>query len=219
MNSLEEQSLFQNTESDHRITEKQGRRRERIDSRLRDRRRKRQRHLKKGHTNIPEWLAPEALAVLEQQIREIDAGHGRSARRDRVNRQDARSLKPVALKHLTEGAIVDAWVPYADGTGYKRRPAVVITADKFTVTAFPLTTSKRQKRRSPSVDLVNWEQSRLSRPCALVQRRVTMPRTDILSVDGELVGDDRAQFYMWANMLNPSVEPFRKMARSLTNVA
>lgn len=197
---LEEDNLFLNSESDLHLADKAHTSRRIVDGRLRDRRKKRYRLLKERASVIPDWLSTEQLDELAEQVRDIDTHHHRKSRRDIAYRQDRKSLKPVAMKKLVPGAIVDAWVPFEDVEDYKRRPAAVISATKFDVEVFPLTTSIGHRRlKSPIYILEHWEESGLSRPTGMLQRRVKIPRSSVMTASGHLMHEDLAKFTIWAN--------------------
>lgn len=210
----EEDVLFATVESDERNSAKARKSRKRIEGRLKDRSKKRARLEKKGRKSFEPWLEDAALGDLRQQLRDIDSQHHRKSRSDRAVRQSRKMLKPVALNRLRPGVIVDAWVPYMDADDYKRRPAVVITASKWDVDIFPLTSSLGHRRlKVPIHVLENWEESGLARPSGMQQRRVTIGRNRLLGVSGELVGTDRAQFHMWVNISS------RKASDALQQIA
>lgn len=203
MNTEEENNLFATAESDARNSARAERARQRIEGRLKDRTKKRNKLLKKGRRDLEPWLRTESLAELEGQLRDIDATHHRKSRSDRAVRQDNKALKPVALKHLAPGVIIDCWVPFVDSADYKRRPAVVVSADEYDVRVFPLTSSLGHRRlKTPIHVLENWQEEGLSRPTGMQRRVVVIARTSILGVSGELTGDDRQQFYAWVNSDN-----------------
>ena len=196
----EEEDLFATAESDERNSARVQHSRRRVEDLLRDRTKKRNRLRKKGRTDLEPWLREDALSTLRRQIREMDTYHHRKTRSDRAVRQDRKSLKPIALKHLKPGTIIDCWVPFVDTDDYKRRPAVVIEADKYDVRLYPLTTSLGHRRlKIPIYLLHRWAESGLSRPTGMQRRPVTVPRSDVLAVTGELLGEDRSQFYLWVN--------------------
>lgn len=196
----EEEDLFTTAESDERNSARVRHSRRRVEDRLRDRTKKRNRLLKKGRAELEPWLQDESLAALRKEMRDMDTNHHRKSRGDRGVRQNNKALKPVALKHLAPGVIIDCWVPFVDSNDYKRRPAVVIEADRHDVRVYPLTTSLGHRRlKTPIHMLDRWQDSGLSRPTGMQRRDVTIPRTAILGVSGELVGDDKSQFYLWVN--------------------
>lgn len=196
----EEDILFATAESDDRNSARVRRGRRRVADILKDRSKKKARLKKKGRSEFDPWLEEESLEELRKQLREIDDSHHRKSRSDRAHQNSKRALKPVPMKYLQPGAIVDTWIPFVDRDDYKRRPAVVISADQWSVDVFPLTSSLRHRRmKVPMHILEEWEASGLSRPTGMQQRRVTIARADVLDVSGELKGSDRAKFFQWRN--------------------
>lgn len=195
-----EEELFATAESDADVSAKAHQARKRVQNHLIDRTKKRLRHLKKGHTDLPPWLQANHLAELAEELRIIDSTHHRSTRTERAIKQDAKSLRPVAMKQLRPGVIIDCWVPFADTDDYKRRPAVVTRASKHDVRIFPLTTSLGHRRlKTPIYVLHHWEESGLHRATGMQRREVTIARSDVLGVSGELMGEDRSEFFRWRN--------------------
>lgn len=200
MDIKEEEDLFATAESDERNSARARRSRRRVEDRLRDRTKKRNRLRKKGRTDLEPWLRDDALADLQTQVRAIDSNHHRKSRSDRAVRQNSKALKPVALKHLAPGVIIDCWIPFVDSDDYKRRPAVVIEANAYDVRVYPLTSSLGHRRlKTPIHILDNWVESGLTRPTGMQRRDVTIARSSILGVSGELVGNDKNQFHLWVN--------------------
>lgn len=195
-----EEDMFATAEADADVSAKAHRARKRIQNRLTDRTKKRHRHLKKGHTELQPWLQREHLDQLSEQLRVIDSTHHRDTRTERAVRQDTKSLRPVAMKHLQPGVIIDCWVPFTDTDDYKRRPAVVVEANKHEVRVFPLTTSLGHRRlKTPIYLLHHWAESGLNRPTGMQRREATIARSDVLGFSGELIGEDRSEFFRWRN--------------------
>lgn len=205
VNTEEEIHLFATAESDDRNSARAKRARQRVEGRLKDRTKKRNKLLKKGRTDLEPWLREDSLAELRGQLREIDSTHHRKTRSDRAVHQNNKALKPIALKHLSPGVIIDCWIPFVDSADYKRRPAAVIQADENDVRVFPLTSSLGHRRlKTPIHVLDNWQEEGLSRPTGMQRREVVISRASILDVSGELTGDDRRQFHLWVNTGNRS---------------
>lgn len=104
----------------------------------------------------------------------------------------SRDLRPPALLTLQPGTVVWAHIPFQDDPGTtKARPAVVLTARPDEVDLVPLTSSRRRLHFG-AVELQDWAQAGLTRPCGLARRIVTVDRrTDVLNVIGALSDTDR----------------------------
>jgi hypothetical protein len=104
-----------------------------------------------------------------------------------------RGAKPVAQRQLVPGAVAYAQVPFADGTGWKSRPAVVVAVRGREVTVRPITTDRRWKTRSDLryVFIDDWESAGLNRPSAVCPRQVTLDRMAITGLVGCLSESDR----------------------------
>lgn len=85
---------------------------------------------------------------------------------------------------LTPGAVVIAHVPYADGTGSKRRPAVVLRASRHDVEVLPVT-SKPPRRRGGTA-LADWEPAGLRQPSTVRHTPVLIDRRDVDVALGQL---------------------------------
>jgi hypothetical protein len=107
-----------------------------------------------------------------------------------------KALKPPALSALAPGTVVLAQVPYAEETGWKTRPAVILTVGDRVVGVQPVTSSYSRDDFG-CLELDDWAQAGLSRPCALMRRSVELDRRlDLISVVGQLSARD------WASCLN-----------------
>lgn len=209
---VEEAFKLDTAEVDAQLSARARRAHKRVDDLLRDRTRKRQRLLKRGRDVVDPWLHPEALQRHADELRQMSTHHHSHSRGDRATRQSRKALKPVALTHLKPATIVDAWVPFADSDEYKRRPAVVVSADRFDVRLFPLTSSVQHRRlKVPLHLLAEWRQSGLNRPTGMQQVEVEVPRTRILGVTGQLHGEDLQVFHRWSN-------PDRKSAAAISRM-
>lgn len=196
-----EEEIFATAESDDRNSARARRARRRIEDRLKDRTKKRRRLQKKGRTDFEPWLRQDALDELQTQLRDIDNNHHRKSRSDRAVKQTMKAIKPIALTKLTPGVIIDCWVPFVESSQYKRRPAVVIRADDHDVHVYPLTSSLGHRRlKTPIHVLDHWKESGLSRPTGMQRREVTISRSSVLGVSGELIDEDRKQFHIWASI-------------------
>lgn len=188
-------------EAEDRAGQRLNRAHKRATDAYRDRSRKARRYRGRGRSDesLPFWLRESALQPLREQVREFATAHSREVRSDRVNGQSARALKPIARKHLTPGTIADAWVPYQDGTDYKRRPVAVGRVDRRgDVHVYPITTSLRRFNRIDKlIEIADWRGAGLKRACGVVGREVVLPRTDIIGRLGELQGSDADQFDEW----------------------
>lgn len=106
-----------------------------------------------------------------------------------------KNLRPVPWTSLRPGAVVDAWVPYDDGPGYKRRPAVVVEATKSGVILFPITTKVHRVAWRPGYVLALAREAGLrERRSAVLWRTVVVDRVEVLSLRGRLAGADHEEF-------------------------
>lgn len=99
----------------------------------------------------------------------------------------SRHLRPPAVMTLQTGTVVWARIPFQDEPDTtKARPAVVLAARSDEVDLVPLTSSRRRIDFG-AVELQDWAQAGLTRPCGLARRIVTVSRRiDILNVIGAL---------------------------------
>lgn len=103
--------------------------------------------------------------------------------------QSLRALQAPSLEQLQPGTVVLAQIPYADGTGWKTRPAVVISAETDRVQVLPATTVRRDQYSC--VQLHEWADAGLTRPTYVQERSVEVERkTEITSVRGRLSDRD-----------------------------
>jgi mRNA-degrading endonuclease toxin of MazEF toxin-antitoxin module len=119
----------------------------------------------------------------------------------RLNRRirDWNSARPVPINAFRQGVVVWADVPYADGTGSKGRPAVIIDASGSTVTLLPVTSSL-SRRRFPwtCVELSGWDEAGLNRPCAVQHRLVQVDRCAVTEILGALNPYDHSVVCAWS---------------------
>lgn len=99
-------------------------------------------------------------------------------------------IEPVPRRSLVPGAVVWAHIPFTAESQWKTRPAVVVAVEGREVTLLPITGSPAGRRRLDAVELRHWESAGLTRPCAVLQRRVTLDRMDIVDLAGHLHPDD-----------------------------
>ena len=104
-----------------------------------------------------------------------------------------RGAKPVAQRQLRPGVVAYAQVPFADGSGWKSRPVVVISTQGREIKVRPITTAKQWKAGpNPTIVPINdWERAGLSRPSAVSSRTVTLDRMAVTGLVGELSVPDR----------------------------
>lgn len=107
-----------------------------------------------------------------------------------------RSLRPLAWTALLPGVVVDAWIPYSDGTGYKRRPAVVVRVVGGRVQVYPVTSKVRRFACAGSRGLVVSDVVAAGLPTAsaVVWRVVEIDRREVLRRRGALCGPDLDAF-------------------------
>jgi hypothetical protein len=148
--------------------------------------------LRRG-ADLPDYLAP----YLPDRRRPWAARpRGRpAAGRSRRYGTGNRALRPVARGVLRPGVVLRAWVPFADGAGYKCRPVVVIAVTAREVDVFPVTSRLRRfhdGRRG--YVLTTPEAAGLRDASAVVWRPTRLARADLLGTVGELTGLDRRVF-------------------------
>jgi hypothetical protein len=119
----------------------------------------------------------------------------------RLNRRirDWNCPRPVPINAFREGVVVWADIPFADGTGSKGRPAVVVDASGSAVTLLPVTSSP-SRRHFPRlyVELSDWDEAGLNRPCAVQQRLVRVDRSSVSEILGKLDPYDHSVvFGLW----------------------
>jgi hypothetical protein len=117
-----------------------------------------------------------------------------------------RSLRPVPWTALKRGVVVDAFVPFEDGTGYKRRPAVVLrihygpASYGRRICLIPVTSRVSKVTGRP------WLGTVISRPgsaglrpepSAMLWRPVVVERIDFLGVVGALAEADLSVLDSW----------------------
>lgn len=92
-----------------------------------------------------------------------------------------RGCRPVALSSIERGAVVEAIIPFADGTGWKRRPAIVVDRLGTEVTLVPCFTRRRELPWD--CELEPRLQAQFSRPTVLRPRKtVTVDRIDVIAL-------------------------------------
>jgi hypothetical protein len=135
---------------------------------------------------------------LSRQVRRYQYGPDPELRRLNRRIRDWNSVRPVPINAIRQGVVVWADVPFADGTGSKGRPAVVIDASGSTVTLQPVTSSL-SRRRCPwrYLELSGWDEAGLSRPCAVQQRRVQVDRV-VTEILGVLNPYDHSMVFAWS---------------------
>lgn len=82
--------------------------------------------------------------------------------------------------------MVRAHVDFADGTGWKTRPVVVVRADAFDLEVLPATTSRRGRVLRDHVEVVDLTAAGLLLPTAVCRRPIVIERRDIVEVVGAL---------------------------------
>jgi hypothetical protein len=112
----------------------------------------------------------------------------------RVNKRIRRlnCPQPPAKAALRPGTVVWAEIPFADGSGTKTRPAVVIERARRYVVVRPVTSApKRARYARTQTELSGWKSAGLSRPSAVQSRLVELDRSAVGDVVGVLAGADR----------------------------
>jgi hypothetical protein len=117
-------------------------------------------------------------------------------RPDASRQTSNRSLRPLAWTALLPGVVVDAWIPYSDGTGYKRRPAVVVRVVGGCVQLYPITSKVRRFACAGQRGRVVSDVAAAGLPVAsaIVWRIVEVERRDLLRQRGALRGADLEEF-------------------------
>lgn len=118
-------------------------------------------------------------------------GPGRDSEEQGPKVRKLNEVRPVAKKRLRQGAVVWARVPFADGTGEKKRPAVVEERVGRTVTLRPITTSNNRHRLNAH-EVIDLTAAGLIRPSGVGLQSRQVDLIDVLSVVGELGHDDEA---------------------------
>ena len=104
-----------------------------------------------------------------------------------------RGAKAIPARQLKPGVVAYAQVPFADGTGWKSRPAVVVSVQGREVVVRPITTRREWKIRSAlSVPLRDWEKAGLSRPSEVAPLSVVLDRMEVTGIVGRLTDADLA---------------------------
>jgi hypothetical protein len=127
---------------------------------------------------------------------------GRSGRADArrswpVPGTSHKAIKPPALSSLEAGTVVLAHVPFAERDDWKTRPAVILTVGDRAVVVQPVTSSWTRGAFG-CLELADWSDAGLSRPCALMRRSVNLDRRlDLISVIGHLSARDWESVVAW----------------------
>jgi hypothetical protein len=105
-----------------------------------------------------------------------------------------RALRPVPWTALVRGTVVDAFVPFEEGTGWKRRPAVVLgVEDDRRIRIIPVTSGvgevKDRRRRGAVISQSDTAGLR-PEPSAMLWRPTAVERTDLIRVCGALAKVD-----------------------------
>ena len=105
------------------------------------------------------------------------------------------SVTKVAYRFLKPGVVVRAEIPYADGTGRKVRPSIVVSAGSRFVELMPCTSSPRATRRFDVAihDLAS--AGLLKATKARTDRTVQVDRVAVIQVLGRLSAADRGAIF------------------------
>jgi len=96
-------------------------------------------------------------------------------------------VRRIPRTQLTPGTVVWAHVPFADGTGEKSRPAVVLSRQGRDVELLPATTSMRRHRYPGQyVEIEDLESAGLNRATGVSLRPVIVDIIEIISITGSL---------------------------------
>jgi len=91
------------------------------------------------------------------------------------------------MNRLRPGVVVWAHVTFADGTGEKTRPAVVVGTRGREVVVHPVTSSSRRHGFPQRyVELEDLAAAGVTRPCAVSVIEVVIDRIEVISVVGAL---------------------------------
>jgi len=97
------------------------------------------------------------------------------------------TVQRIPRTQLKPGTVVWAHVPYADGTGEKSRPAVVLSRQGRDIELLPATTSNR-RHRFPGryVEIRDLESAGLNRATGVSLQPVVADVIEIISITGSL---------------------------------
>jgi len=96
-------------------------------------------------------------------------------------------VRRIPRTQLTPGTVVWAHVPFADGTGEKSRPAVVLSRQGRDIELLPATTSMRRHRYPDQyVEIQDLESAGLGRATGVCLRPVVVDILEIIPITGSL---------------------------------
>lgn len=96
-------------------------------------------------------------------------------------------VRRIPRTQLTPGTVVWAHVPFADGTGEKSRPAVVLSRQGRDIELLPATTSmRRHDYPHKYVEIEDLESAGLNRATGVSLRPVVVDIIEIISITGSL---------------------------------
>jgi PemK-like, MazF-like toxin of type II toxin-antitoxin system len=102
-----------------------------------------------------------------------------------------RTARSLPLNQLRPGTVIDAWIEYADGCGWKRRPAIVLEVHRRAIYVAPCSTSDANRSRRTNLRLDGLSEAGLDeKSVVLISRCVDIPRTDALRILGECLPPD-----------------------------
>jgi len=101
------------------------------------------------------------------------------------------SVKPVPFNRLKAGVVVWVHVPFADVSGEKIRPAIVLSASSHSVEVLPVTTSPRRFNFPHRyVEVEEWAAAGLVRPSGVRRQPISVDRRELVGVAGTLSESD-----------------------------
>ena len=128
----------------------------------------------------------------------------------------ARKVQRVALHALGAGTVIDAWIDFEDGTGWKRRPAVVVTARTDAVDVVPFTSNLSSPARHSPVRIDDLGHAGLDRATVVLAARcVTLPRSYVLGLRGSCGLSDWRRIVMHFDRQGAAL----KMPRTATEIS
>jgi len=112
------------------------------------------------------------------------------------------TVERVSSSRLTFGTVVWAHVPFADGTGEKTRPVVVLQSSRDDVEVLSITTAQRRlKVQGQYVEIEDLDKAGLHRPCAVRLSPVKVERIEVVSIAGRLGPKDEESLRSVAGQL------------------
>lgn len=150
----------------------------------------------RGRSNSKGRASQKSRRPVQRRRPQKPASSPHYAYRQAVKRaRSTRSVKRVPHGQLWPGRIVEVWVPYSEGEDFKRRPAVVLYAEKYSVTVVPVTSRSSRQDHPHYMPLQGWNHEGFSRESyAMLDRVMDVPTTDVVGLVGQVDEED------WGNL-------------------